>query len=115
MRPVFHSVNFTPSESQDSDGVLTVSLRSETVSDTFKVPAQVLATEWIEIIEDVTQPRRESTLTAWVNTIYGCNEKCSYCVVPYTRGAEQSRRTEDIVHEMEGLAAQGYKEVRQNV
>ena len=72
---------------------------------------QVLATEQIEIIEDVTQPRRESTVTAWVNAIYGCNEKCSYCVVPYTRGLEQSRLTEDIVREVTVLASQGYKEI----
>jgi tRNA-2-methylthio-N6-dimethylallyladenosine synthase len=72
---------------------------------------QVLATEWTEIIEDVAQPRRESDLTAWVNVIYGCNEKCSYCVVPYTRGAEQSRKPADIRREIETLAAGGYKEV----
>jgi tRNA-2-methylthio-N6-dimethylallyladenosine synthase len=71
----------------------------------------VLATEWVEIIEDVAQPRRESDITAWVNAIYGCNEKCSYCVVPYTRGAEQSRKPADIVAEVSALATAGYKEV----
>ena len=59
----------------------------------------MLATDWIDIIEDVAQPRRESDLTAWVNVIYGCNEKCSYCVVPYTRGAEKSRHPDDIVRD----------------
>lgn len=72
---------------------------------------QVLATEWTEIIEDVAQPRRESDISAWVNVIYGCNEKCSYCVVPYTRGAEQSRKPADIRREVATLAAAGYKEV----
>jgi tRNA-2-methylthio-N6-dimethylallyladenosine synthase len=72
---------------------------------------QVVATEWTEIIEDVAQPRRDSDLSAWVNVIYGCNEKCSYCVVPYTRGAEQSRAPTAIRGEMEVLAASGYKEV----
>lgn len=72
---------------------------------------QVLATEWTEIIEDVAQPRRDSDITAWVNAIYGCNEKCSYCVVPYTRGAEQSRAPADIVAEVTRLAADGYREV----
>jgi tRNA-2-methylthio-N6-dimethylallyladenosine synthase len=71
----------------------------------------VLATEWTELVEDVTQPRRESKLTAWVNAIYGCNEKCSYCVVPYTRGSEQSRKPADIKAEVASLAAVGYKEV----
>lgn len=60
----------------------------------------MLATDWIDIIEDVAQPRRESDITAWVNVIYGCNEKCSYCVVPYTRGAEKSRHPDDIVREV---------------
>ena len=58
--------------------------------------SQVVATEPIEILEDVTAPRRDSDMTAWVNVIHGCNEKCTYCVVPNTRGSEQSRRPEHI-------------------
>lgn len=58
--------------------------------------SQVVATDPIEIMEDVTQPRRDSNITAWVNVIYGCNEKCTYCVVPNTRGQEQSRAPEAI-------------------
>eukprot|EP00882_Tetradesmus_deserticola_P007205 GHRQ01007586.1.p1 GENE.GHRQ01007586.1~~GHRQ01007586.1.p1 ORF type:complete len:553 (+),score=200.10 GHRQ01007586.1:187-1845(+) len=72
---------------------------------------QVCATDHIEISEDITVPRRDSSLTAWVNVIYGCNEKCTYCVVPYTRGQEQSRRQEDIRREMLALGEAGYKEV----
>lgn len=72
---------------------------------------QVVATEWRELVEDVTVPRRESALTAWVNVIHGCNEKCSYCVVPYTRGAEQSRTPAAIRAEVAALAAAGYREV----
>ena len=72
---------------------------------------QVIATEPIHIVEDITKPRRDSTVTAWVNIIYGCNEKCSYCVVPSVRGVEQSRTPEAIYAEMELLAKQGYKEV----
>ena len=53
--------------------------------------SQVVATDPISIVEDVTVPRRDSTITAWVNVIYGCNERCTYCVVPNTRGEEQSR------------------------
>jgi len=49
------------------------------------VVAQVVATDPAEVLEDITVPKRESNITAWVNVIYGCNEKCSYCVVPYTR------------------------------
>ncbi len=72
---------------------------------------QVVATEPIEIIEDITKPRRESTVTAWVNVIYGCNERCTYCVVPATRGVEQSRSPQAIKAEIVELAAQGYKEI----
>ncbi|MGB0768847.1 MAG: hypothetical protein ACPGYV_14190, partial [Phycisphaeraceae bacterium] len=42
----------------------------------------------------------------------GCNERCTYCVVPSVRGKEQSRMPEAIKLEMEGLAAQGFKEAR---
>jgi tRNA-2-methylthio-N6-dimethylallyladenosine synthase len=72
---------------------------------------QVVATDPIHIVEDITKPRRNSDVTAWVNVIYGCNERCTYCVVPGVRGVEQSRTPEAIRAEIEQLAAQGYKEV----
>jgi tRNA-2-methylthio-N6-dimethylallyladenosine synthase len=72
---------------------------------------QVVATEPIHIIEDITKPRRDSQVTAWVNIIYGCNERCTYCVVPGVRGVEQSRTPEAIRTEIEGLAKAGFKEV----
>ncbi|GAB4289019.1 MAG: tRNA (N6-isopentenyl adenosine(37)-C2)-methylthiotransferase MiaB [Oscillatoriaceae cyanobacterium] len=72
---------------------------------------QVVATEPIHIVEDITKPRRDSTVTAWVNVIYGCNERCTYCVVPSVRGVEQSRTPEAIRAEIEILAQQGYKEI----
>ncbi len=50
-------------------------------------------------------------MTAWVNVIYGCNERCTYCVVPNVRGVEQSRTPEAIRAEMEQLGQLGYKEV----
>lgn len=43
------------------------------------------ATDALAQNEDIATPRRDSDLTAWVNIIAGCNEKCSFCVVPYTR------------------------------
>jgi tRNA-2-methylthio-N6-dimethylallyladenosine synthase len=73
--------------------------------------SQIVATEPIHIVEDITKPRRDSTVTAWVNVIYGCNERCSYCVVPNVRGIEQSRTPEAIRAEMEELGRQGYKEI----
>ena len=73
--------------------------------------SQVVATEPIHIVEDITKPRRDSAVTAWVNIIYGCNERCSYCVVPNVRGVEQSRTPDAIRAEMEELGRQGYKEI----
>jgi tRNA-2-methylthio-N6-dimethylallyladenosine synthase len=72
---------------------------------------QVVATEPIHIMEDITKPRRDSDISAWVNVIYGCNERCTYCVVPNVRGTEQSRMPEAIRAEMEELGRAGYKEV----
>jgi len=73
--------------------------------------SQVIATEPVHIFEDITKPRRDSQVTAWVNVIYGCNERCTYCVVPNVRGIEQSRPPEAIRVEMEELGRQGYKEI----
>jgi len=73
--------------------------------------SQVVATEPVHIMEDITKPRRDSSISAWVNVIYGCNERCTYCVVPGVRGVEQSRTPEAIRAEMESLGQQGYKEV----
>jgi tRNA-2-methylthio-N6-dimethylallyladenosine synthase len=73
--------------------------------------SQVVATEPLHIMEDITKPRRDSQVSAWVNIIYGCNERCTYCVVPGVRGVEQSRYPEAIKAEMVELASQGYKEV----
>ncbi len=73
--------------------------------------SQVVATEPIRIVEDITKPRRDSSVTAWVNVIYGCNERCTYCVVPGVRGVEQSRTPEAIRAEMVELGRQGFKEV----
>ena len=72
---------------------------------------QVVATEEHHILEDITTARRDSSICGWVNVIYGCNERCTYCVVPSVRGKEQSRLPEAIKLEMEGLAAQGFKEI----
>jgi tRNA-2-methylthio-N6-dimethylallyladenosine synthase len=72
---------------------------------------QVVATEPVHIFEDITKPRRDSTVTAWVNVIYGCNERCTYCVVPNVRGVEQSRTPEAIWAEMAELGQQGFKEI----
>ncbi|SHK44910.1 tRNA-2-methylthio-N6-dimethylallyladenosine synthase [Selenomonas ruminantium] len=54
---------------------------------------------------------RQGKLSAWIPIMYGCNNFCTYCIVPYVRGRERSRRPEDVVKEVEQAVAQGYKEV----
>ena len=54
---------------------------------------------------------RDGKLSAWIPIMYGCNNFCTYCIVPYVRGRERSRRPEDVVKEVEQAVAQGYKEV----
>ena len=54
---------------------------------------------------------RQSNLKAWVSIMYGCNNFCSYCIVPYTRGKEISRPSSSIISEIKDLARQGYQEV----
>ena len=61
--------------------------------------------------EDHITPVRTSYPNAWVNITYGCNNFCTYCIVPYVRGRERSRRAEVILEEVESLVREGYKEI----
>ena len=71
----------------------------------------------IEIVEEARgiveniEPYRTSYPNAWVNITYGCNNFCSYCIVPYVRGRERSRKPEHILSEVRSLVKQGYKEI----
>jgi len=55
--------------------------------------------------------KRESNISAWIQIMRGCNNYCSYCVVPYTRGPEQSRKVSEILSEVENLSQENYKEI----
>lgn len=61
--------------------------------------------------EDGAQPFRTSYPNAWVNITYGCNNFCTYCIVPYVRGREKSRNAERILDEVRTLVEAGYKEI----
>lgn len=63
-----------------------------------------------EVIEN-DSVRRNNEFKAYVNIIYGCNKFCTYCIVPYTRGKERSRKFEDILKEVRELKKQGYQEI----
>ncbi|KKB38899.1 tRNA (N6-isopentenyl adenosine(37)-C2)-methylthiotransferase MiaB [Bacillus thermotolerans] len=63
-----------------------------------------------DVLENLPKVRR-GNIKAWVNIMYGCDKFCTYCIVPYTRGKERSRRPEEIIQEVRHLAAQGYQEI----
>ena len=57
------------------------------------------------------QPKRFDRVKAWIPVQRGCDYRCTYCIVPYTRGSERSRRLADVVREVEGVVAEGMSEV----
>ena len=63
-----------------------------------------------DVIEDIPE-KRESNISAWVDIILGCDKFCTYCIVPYTRGTQRSRKKEEIIKEVNELKNKGYKEV----
>lgn len=76
---------------------------------THKLEVNVWSNEG-NVIEGIPS-KRDSSVKAWVNIMYGCDKFCTYCIVPYTRGKQRSRMPEDIINEVKDLIQKGYKEV----
>ena len=64
-----------------------------------------------DIVFENVKYNRDSKFSAWINIIYGCDKFCTYCIVPYTRGRERSRKMEEILNEVKDLKDKGYMEV----
>lgn len=70
----------------------------------------IFGTEESDVIEDM-RSERQSSFKAWVSIMYGCNNFCSYCIVPYVRGRERSRESIAVIEECRELVEKGYKEI----
>ena len=64
-----------------------------------------------DVLYEGVSYNRDSDISAWVNIIYGCDKFCTYCIVPYTRGRERSRKIGDVLEEVKELYSKGIKEV----
>ena len=84
----------------------------EFLADKFRLKKRILNSDMSErvVAEDIPV-RRESGYRAWVSVMYGCNNFCSYCIVPYVRGRERSRRKEEIIKEVSALVNEGYRDI----
>ena len=72
---------------------------------------RVFATDKAEAVAEGIPLRRDGTVKAWLSIMYGCNNYCTYCIVPYVRGRERSRTPEDVLREARELVAAGYKDI----
>ncbi len=95
-------------------GTHNIAMLSEYIVDIAKTNYEKGVVEVFSVEGDIYEglPQvRDHKYRAWVNIMYGCDEFCTYCIVPYTRGKERSRKPADIIKEVEKLASEGYVEV----
>ena len=64
-----------------------------------------------DVVFENVKYNRDSKVSAWINIIYGCDKFCTYCIVPFTRGRERSRKMEEVLEEVKALKEQGYMEI----
>lgn len=93
-------------------GTHDVTRLNELLSKTLEKKASIVSVRSFasEVVENLPSVR-SNPFQAFVNISYGCDKFCTYCIVPYTRGRERSRKMEDIVKECEELVSQGYKQI----
>ena len=77
----------------------------------FASKKRVFETEYEDLLAEGLPTHRDGTVKAWIPVMYGCNNFCSYCIVPYVRGRERSRKREAILDEARSLVASGYKDI----
>ena len=94
-------------------GTRSINKFPEIFFETLNAKKRVLRKENIieDIIDEDIPVRRDSSFKAWVSVMYGCDNFCSYCVVPYVRGRERSRSKDKILEEMRELISEGYKDI----
>lgn len=102
--PFVNIVLGTSNLSDLAEAVKEIELRSK------KTFINVPCNERPDIDEEIPVFRTSGT-NAWVNIMYGCDNFCSYCIVPYVRGRERSRNIDDITDEIKSLLDEGYKEI----
>ncbi|MCE2928253.1 MAG: tRNA (N6-isopentenyl adenosine(37)-C2)-methylthiotransferase MiaB [Candidatus Caenarcaniphilales bacterium] len=111
-----HNIHRLPDLVIEAEGKLTEAINNnipEAIENKGTYQRATTAEIWEELPEDIPETPifRKTKYFAWVNVIYGCNYRCTYCIVPKTRGDQRSRSIKEIVDEVSVLADEGYEEI----